>query len=274
MAIDLFANNASATVSSGGTTAPAAGTSESWTLASIVGLAASTGVTQMRLVDPAASSEIMLLTNLSGTAATVTRGAEGTTPVAHTAGFTVQAVATAANLGVSQHRLPWWSRSGLAVASPYFNQPSGTAWPIINRLYLAPHFIPADTTVSALTINVTAAGATGTVVRMAIYADNGGIPGKLIDQATVAGDVAAYATWTFTSPRSDLGGNLLWVAAGPQGSGNPGSTWLCVPLMGPTVSTGPNPVVGYIDISTAVADNPAVTWEQGNRFPWTAWSVT
>lgn len=98
MAIDLFANNASATVSSGGTTAPAAGTSEAWTLASIVRLAASTGVTQMRLIDPAASSEIMLLTNLSGTAATVTRGAEGTTPVAHTAGFTVQAVVTGGGL--------------------------------------------------------------------------------------------------------------------------------------------------------------------------------
>ena len=98
MAIDIFANNASATVSSGGTTAPAAGTSEAWTLASIVGLTASTGVTQMRLTDPAASSEIMLLTNLSGTAATVTRGAEGTAPVAHAANFIVQAVASASAL--------------------------------------------------------------------------------------------------------------------------------------------------------------------------------
>lgn len=98
MAIDIFANNASATVSSGGTTAPAAGTSEAWTLSSIVGLVASAGVTQMRLVDPAASSEIMLLTNLSGTAATVTRGIEGTTPVAHAANFTVNAVASAGSL--------------------------------------------------------------------------------------------------------------------------------------------------------------------------------
>jgi hypothetical protein len=97
MPIDLFANNASATVSSGGTTAPAAGTVESWTLASIVRLAASSSAaapTQMRLVDPAAPSEVMLLTNLSGTAGTVTRGVEGTTPVTHSAGFTVNAVAS------------------------------------------------------------------------------------------------------------------------------------------------------------------------------------
>ena len=101
MAIDLFANNASATVSSGGTTAPAAGTSESWTLSSIVGLVASSSAsipTQMRVVDPAAPSEVMLLTNLSGTAATVTRAIEGTTSVAHSAGFTIQAVATAVSL--------------------------------------------------------------------------------------------------------------------------------------------------------------------------------
>lgn len=93
MPTELFANNASTTVSSGGTTAPSAGTSESWTVASSSAFPAASNSaspkTQFRIVDPALPTEVMLVTNVSGTTWTVTRGAEGT-PVAHTAGFTVQ----------------------------------------------------------------------------------------------------------------------------------------------------------------------------------------
>ena len=41
-----------------------------------------------------AGSEIIAVTNVSGTTWTVTRGAEGTTPVAHTTGFTIRQVVT------------------------------------------------------------------------------------------------------------------------------------------------------------------------------------
>jgi hypothetical protein len=47
---------------------------------------------------PGAESEKILVTNISGSTATVTRGADGTTPVAHSSGFTVQAVLTRASL--------------------------------------------------------------------------------------------------------------------------------------------------------------------------------
>ena len=99
-AIETFANVPSTTVSSGGTDAPAGGTSQSWTVASSTGFpAASTGVTQFHIGDPQADSEIITVTNISGTTWTVTRGAEGTTPIAHSAGFTVVQVVTAAFLG-------------------------------------------------------------------------------------------------------------------------------------------------------------------------------
>lgn len=97
MAQDIFASNGpTTTVSSGGTTAPSGGTSESWTVASSTGFpAAATGISQFRIADRAHPTEIMIVTNVSGTTWTVTRGAESTTPVAHTAGFTVYQALTA-----------------------------------------------------------------------------------------------------------------------------------------------------------------------------------
>lgn len=84
---------------SGGTTAPASGTTETWTVASSSSFPAAsssaTPPTQFHVADITANSEIVAVTNVSGTTWTVTRGAEGTTPVAHTAGFTVFQVTTA-----------------------------------------------------------------------------------------------------------------------------------------------------------------------------------
>ena len=103
MATDLFSNLSSTTVSAGGTTAPAALTVETWTVTSSTGFPAATvaGGTQFRVVedDVNRQTEICLVTAVSGTTWTVTRGAEGTTPVAHPAGFTVVQTVTTAGLG-------------------------------------------------------------------------------------------------------------------------------------------------------------------------------
>lgn len=102
MPIEVFANNAQTTVPTGGTTAPAAGTTESWTVASAAGFPAASNVAspaaQFTIVDPAAQGELIRVTNVAGTTWTVTRGVEGTTPVAHTAGFTIAAIVTSAGL--------------------------------------------------------------------------------------------------------------------------------------------------------------------------------
>lgn len=101
-ASEVFTNQASTTVSSGGTDAPSPGTVETWTVTSSASFpSASTGVSQFHVCDTAesASSEIIAVTNVSGTTWTVTRGAESTTPVGHASGFTIQQVMTAGFLG-------------------------------------------------------------------------------------------------------------------------------------------------------------------------------
>ena len=93
---ELFvADRATTTVSSGGTDAPVSGTSETWLVASssMFG-AASTGVSQFHIADPAAPIEIIAVTNVTGTTWTVTRGAESTVPVTHITGFTIYQVLT------------------------------------------------------------------------------------------------------------------------------------------------------------------------------------
>ena len=101
--IELFvADLATTTVSSGGTDAPASGTPETLTVASaaMFGTAVS-GVSQFHFADtaPGKGTEIYAATATSGTTWTVTRGAEGTTPVTHVAGFTIVQVGTAGFLG-------------------------------------------------------------------------------------------------------------------------------------------------------------------------------
>lgn len=78
MTFPLFADNASTTVSSGGTTAPAAGTVETWTVASTATFpAAVTGRTSFRIWDPAAPSEIMEVTSNTGVTLTSALTADG-----------------------------------------------------------------------------------------------------------------------------------------------------------------------------------------------------
>jgi len=110
VALEVFANDGTAIVSSGGTTAPAAGTVESWTLASSTLPAVSSSAfppTQCYITDQANDSEKILVTNISGATATVTRGADGTTPITHTSGF-----AGAAEPQLAQRRHPVRRRPG------------------------------------------------------------------------------------------------------------------------------------------------------------------
>ena len=104
MPVELFANLPTTTVSSGGTTAPPSGTTEivdGHVLERVPGrVSGATPPTEFHVADQAAgkTSEIIAVTNVSGTTWTVTRGAEGTVPVAHSTGFTVYQVVTAAGL--------------------------------------------------------------------------------------------------------------------------------------------------------------------------------
>lgn len=102
MAVDLFANLAQTVISAGGTTAPAQGTTELWTPANPgafpTASPAASPPTQFRITDPALPSERIRVTDSRTVPWTVVRGDEGTTPVPHLAGFTVEAVITAGAL--------------------------------------------------------------------------------------------------------------------------------------------------------------------------------
>lgn len=94
-ATDVLNNPNSAQVTSGGTTAPAAGTSEGWSVIEAAAWAAigTAGLLQFRVVDQAqlgvtANYEVMVVTQRSSSSSwTVTRGAENTTPIAHKPGW-------------------------------------------------------------------------------------------------------------------------------------------------------------------------------------------
>jgi hypothetical protein len=98
MASEQFANLATTTVVSGGTTAPTAGTVETWTVASSGSFPTLSAGQQFRIVeaDSVRQAEIILVTAISGTSWTVTRGVEGTATLAHPSGFTIVQTVTAA----------------------------------------------------------------------------------------------------------------------------------------------------------------------------------
>ena len=104
-AVEIYANQPSTTVVSGGADAPSSGTVETWTVASSATFPAASSTasppTQFHIGDTAFgyTSEIIAVTNVSGTTWTVTRGAENTIPVAHIAGFAITTVVTAGALG-------------------------------------------------------------------------------------------------------------------------------------------------------------------------------
>jgi hypothetical protein len=97
-----FANNTLLVVTGAtGTSSPVSGTGEVWTAASWSSMPianpAGSPPTAFHIADPLLPSEIIAVTNSSTGA--VTRGAEGTTPVAHATGATYYQVLSAGDLG-------------------------------------------------------------------------------------------------------------------------------------------------------------------------------
>lgn len=106
--LESFANLASGTVSSGGTTS-GSGT-ETWTVAVTTAFPALSGSQHFYAADQALPGEVFEVTACPGSTGTqswtVIRGADGTTPVAHTAGFTVVQVAAKGTFSALQAD-PW-----------------------------------------------------------------------------------------------------------------------------------------------------------------------
>jgi len=163
---ELWANPAtSTTVSSGGTTAPVSGTSESWTMAG--GYAgfpsasnSATPPTQFHVIDPLLPTELIAVTNVSGSTWTVTRGAEGTTPVAHASGFAVIQVVTAAGLDNLLQGPP--SGNGLALPRANVNTSILSAVNSTTALVAATMNVPANEATAGSIYEIEAWGVYGT----------------------------------------------------------------------------------------------------------------
>lgn len=99
--LEVYTNDAQTTISSGGTGAPAAGTPEVWTAASWssfpVASQTTTPPTSFHIADVAVAASAEMIEVLNTTTGLVIRGSQGTTPVAHSAGFAVQNVIPGGN---------------------------------------------------------------------------------------------------------------------------------------------------------------------------------
>jgi hypothetical protein len=166
VATDILTNQGTGTVTSGGLTAPSGGTSESWTITAVNAfpqVSAGSGTT-FKFADPAATSEIMMATAApggtgAGQAWTVTRGAESTIPVVHSAGFTVSELITAAVIsakaGSVQALQPGTSPFAL---ESWHNVTPPTGWSGVCRYKML-----AELNMACVDFQLTHAGASGNV---------------------------------------------------------------------------------------------------------------
>lgn len=292
MAQELFFDKAVTTVSSGGTTAPAAGTTETWTVASSAtfvdynALTASSSAfqpRQFRVVDPADTStvpEIILVTNVSGTTWSVTRGAEGTTPFAHASGFTVKAVPTSASLGAGKSTffdftvndyMLLSAQTGTGAAAAAIGT---TATNSNNRVLYVPFRLGARRQVASLAQAVIAlnAGASA-VLRLGLYADTGaGRPGAVVqDAGTASINTAGLKELTFTALVLEPG--LYWAAVATQSLDTAGANpTLLMSSTGtaastetaPAATTSMLPIFLTTGVTGAFANNPSVTIGRNN----------
>ena len=265
-ATEVFQNNPSTTVISGGNDAPSPNTPETWTVASDTGWPTATmGVTQFHVGDPAAPSEVILVQATSGTSWNVIRGAEGSQPVAHAANFTIAQVVTAGWLGAISFVNPMTSpgdmvagtASGLAVRVPgnttstkefLTSTGSGTsaslpAWGTI-----------ATTDVPTLNQNTTgtSANVTGTVATT-----HGGTGlSSLTAYAVVAGGTSSTANVQQVSGVGSAGQVLTSQGAGqlPQWSPNTGGS-LSIPVTVVQGGTGGTAVTAYAVVTGGTASS-------------------
>lgn len=207
---EAFANNGVNTqVNTGGTTTPAALTSETWIVNSAVGWpTASTTAgakTQFRVVDPVNPSEIILVTDTSASPTwQVTRGWEGTTPFAHPTGFTIYQIITA---DVMSQATDDGFRSimptlAIAETAPRYAWTSsgGNAGSGGGHVYMAAIWLRQNTTITAVNLPVVTASATTTHFWTGL-ADN---TGKQLCHSADTGAVNLPATTLKTYPMTPI----------------------------------------------------------------------
>jgi hypothetical protein len=253
--VEVYANLPQTTVSTGGTTAPAAGTVETWTVASSSSFppasGSSTPTAHCHVSDPAAASELIDVTDITGTTWTVTRGAEGTTPVAHTAGFTVKQAVTAGALGLIGNGSAVWSAPYAAQAETFPRiLATGANALVSGTLAVTAIGLPQYLTISAIAMSTKGTAKTGGTHGWYVLLDNTlkvrAVTADQTDAATVWGatnTVYQLATNTYTTAYTGL--YYLGVMVAASGMPNIASAGAgvagivsAVPILAGTSSTG------------------------------------
>lgn len=248
-AIETYQNVPQTQVNTGGTDAPAPGTSQSWTVASSGSFpAASTGgtqPTQFHISDPALAGEIITVTNISGLTWTVIRGAEGTTPVAHTAGFTIKQVVTAGGLSVAATGQNGWCAPGAVTAESFPRiQSAGSQALTSGTLAIVGISLPQYLTVSAITMAVKATAAATQTHGWFVILDSGLIVrGVTADQTTAGsgglfGTVNTAYTLNLAAPYVTTYTGLFYVGVN-QTAGTPPAVVTCTPMAAALTALAP-----------------------------------
>ena len=170
---DLLTNQGAGAVTTGGLTAPTAGTSESMTVTvtNAFPAVASSRSTTFKFMDPALPAEIMMATATpggvgAGQAWTVTRGAEGTTPVIHAAGFAIQELITAGTLADTL--------GAVRAVKPALSPPAAEGWvavtPPSGWSGTCRYKLLAEASMICVDFDLTHAGASGNVTVMTLPA--------------------------------------------------------------------------------------------------------
>ena len=212
MPLAVFANDAFTTATSTyGTTSPASGTSESWVMTSNTGFPVSSASaappTWWHLVDQALPSETIAVTANPSTTWTVTRGAEGTTPVAHASGATYYAVVSAGDYaafgqpGSAGGPTIAGLGLGLLTANPdYCITNSAASNEQLNVMLCTATVTKAVTTLGALVLTAGATPGSG-VNELALYSEAGTLVAQTGDMTT-AFETLGFAEGAIANPGS------------------------------------------------------------------------
>lgn len=198
-ALEVYADVSQTQVGSGGTDAPAPGTQQTWTVASSgsfpVASNTATQPTQFHISDPALASEIITVINISGLTWTVIRGAEGTTPVAHSTGFTVKQVVTSGGLGQISTGQNGWCAPGAVVAETFPRiLSSGSQVLTSGTLSFVGITLPQYLTVSAITMATKGTAAATQSHGWFVILDNSLVVRGVTADQTTAGSGGLFGT--------------------------------------------------------------------------------
>jgi hypothetical protein len=263
---EIFANQATTTITAGGGTAPASGTAEYWTAASwsAFGTASNTASppAHFHVADTAAGGSGELIAVLNTTTGLVVRGAEGTTPAAHSSGFTVEAVVAAGTMRTWPQVPPGTASSALlAAAGPGAAQAVTTAtaagsggltyglawtgssslpaWQLIRGSgQVATNQATASTSYSTIAgLSVASLPAGTYAFRAVVFCSSNNVSGVAqLSVSTPATSLLAYAGTTFSGAGA-VGLTSAQSAAGNLGASNSNTTTYPVQIWGSFTST-------------------------------------